>query len=113
MSYKASGLRAWVVQRITAIYVGLMFVYLLGKFMFAAPTTAAEFQGWATGPVVSVALLLLVAAILVHAWVGVRDILIDYVWATSLRVTLLSLLALFLIACGFWAAQVLIVAQIA
>lgn len=112
MSYKASGLKAWVIQRVSAMYIGLMFVYLLGKFMFAAPVDAAEFKAWATGPVCSVALLLLFAAILVHAWVGVRDILIDYVWNTAARVTLLSLLALFLIACGFWAAQVLIVARI-
>ena len=113
MSYKASGLKAWAIQRVSAIYIGVMFIYLIGKFMFAAPADAAEFKAWATGPVSSVALMLLFAAILIHAWVGVRDILIDYVWNTATRVTLLSLFALFLIACGFWAAQVLIAAQVA
>ena len=113
MSYKASGLKAWVIQRVSAVYIGLMFVYLLAKFMFAAPADAAEFHAWATGSVTSVALLLLFAAVAIHAWVGLRDILIDYVWHTAARVALLSLVALFLFACGFWAAQVLIVAQIA
>lgn len=113
MSYKASGLRAWVVQRVSAVYIGVMFVYLLGKFMIAPPVDAAELRTWATGPVVSVALLLLFGAVLIHAWVGVRDILIDYVRHTATRMGLLSAFALFLFACGIWAAQALIVAQFA
>jgi succinate dehydrogenase / fumarate reductase membrane anchor subunit len=61
----------------------------------------------------SLASLVFVAALLLHAWIGVRDILIDYVWHTGARVTALSVVALVLVGSGLWAAQVLILARLA
>lgn len=113
MSRKASGLKAWAIQRLTAIYVGLFALYLLSVLLFAVPADYPAWQAWLGGPVVSVALLLFVVSVLMHAWIGLRDILIDYVRPIAIRATLLGLIALTLIALGLWAAQTLIVASIA
>ncbi len=113
MSRKASGLKAWAIQRGTAIYLALFFLYLLLKLMFAAPADHAAWRAWLGDPVVSVAALVFFAALLLHAWIGVRDILMDYIWHTAARVTLLALVALVLVGSGLWAAQVLILARIA
>ena len=43
-----------------------------------------------------------------HAWVGVRDVLIDYVHPAALRFGLLALLALALLATALWAFMVLL-----
>jgi len=58
------------------------------------------------------ALLLFVVALLLHAWVGMRDILIDYVQPVALRVGLLAAVGLGLVACALWATVVLLLARL-
>lgn len=111
MSRTASGLRAWVLQRVSAIYLALFFLYLIAQWMAAPPADYAAWRAWIGHPVMNVASLLFVAAVLLHAWVGLRDILIDYVHPTALRVGLLAGTGLGLLACGFWAAAVLFAAR--
>ncbi len=90
MSRKASGLKAWAIQRLSAIYIGLFCSYLVAVLLFAAPADYPAWKAWIGGPVVSVALLLFVLSVLMHAWIGVRDILIDYVHPIAIRATLLG-----------------------
>jgi succinate dehydrogenase / fumarate reductase membrane anchor subunit len=112
MSRKASGLKAWAIQRLTAIYVGLFSLYLLLVLLFAAPADYADWKDWVGGPLVSVAMLLFVVSVLMHAWVGVRDVLIDYVHPIAIRAALLGVIALALVAMGLWAAQALILVRL-
>jgi succinate dehydrogenase / fumarate reductase membrane anchor subunit len=113
MSRKASGLKAWAIQRLTAIYVAAFSLYFLLVLLFAAPGDYEAWRDWLGGAVVSVAMLLFVVTVLMHAWIGVRDVLIDYVHPIAIRATLLGLVALTLVALGLWAAQALILARIA
>ena len=47
MSYKASGLKAWAIQRVTAIYLAVFFVVLLGKsHRLANFTPFLHPEGW-------------------------------------------------------------------
>jgi succinate dehydrogenase / fumarate reductase, membrane anchor subunit len=112
MSRKASGLKAWVLQRATAIYIGLFALYLLLNLLFAAPADYVAWRGWFASPMMGIATLVFVLAVLLHAWVGIRDVVIDYVWNTAARVTVLSLVALVLVACGLWASQSLILVRL-
>ncbi len=112
MSRKASGLKAWAIQRVTAIYIGLFSLYLVAILLFAAPADYAAWKAWVGMPVVSVAMLLYVVSVLMHAWIGARDVLIDYVKPIAVRAGLLSLVALALIALGLWAAQALILVRL-
>jgi succinate dehydrogenase / fumarate reductase membrane anchor subunit len=111
MSRKASGLKAWAIQRLTAIYIALFSLYLLMVLLFAAPANHGAWHAWLGGPVVSIAMLLFVLSVLMHAWIGVRDVLIDYVHPIAIRAALLGVVALTLIALGLWAAQALILAR--
>ena len=113
MSRKASGLKAWALQRLTAIYIGLFSLYLLLVLLFAAPDGYAAWRAWLGGPLVSVAMLLFVLAVLLHAWIGVRDVLIDYVHPIAIRAALLGAIGLALVALGLWAAQALILVRLA
>lgn len=112
MSRKASGLKAWVLQRATAVYVGLFALYLILVMLFAAPADYAAWRDWFAAPLMGIATLLFVVAVLLHAWVGIRDVLIDYIWNTPARVTALALVALVLIGCGLWASQSLILVRL-
>jgi succinate dehydrogenase / fumarate reductase membrane anchor subunit len=57
--------------------------------------------------------LLFVVALLIHAWVGIRDVLIDYVHPIMARVTLLSLFAIGFVGCGLWFAKAIFLASVA
>ena len=113
MSRQASGLKAWFIQRVTAVYLGLFVVYTIGMFAVAPPADVGAWRECMASPVTSMAVLLFFAALLMHAWVGIRDVLIDYVHPLPARVTLLSLFAIALIGTGLWAAQVVFLVRVA
>lgn len=101
------GMRDWLAQRITAALMAVYSVILLVVLVSSAPITYAVWkalfaQGW-----MRVATLLFAASLGWHAWVGVRDILMDYVKPTGLRLAL-QVAALLTIA-GYlgWTVQIL------
>ena len=51
--------------------------------------------------------MLFFMALLYHAWVGMRDILMDYIRATGLRLALQSAVALVLLFYLVWSAAIL------
>ena len=108
MSRQASGLKAWVIQRVTAIYLALFAVYAVAVFMFAPPSDHDAWRTMIASPPMTVAVLLFFLALLLHAWIGMRDVAIDYLRVLSVRVVFLSVFALALVAAGIWAAMVLV-----
>ncbi len=110
MSRQASGLMAWLLQRTTAIYLSFLALYLLLKFIFDAPADHAELVTWVAHPLVAMALMLGVPLVLAHAWVGIRDVLIDYVRITNLRVGLMTWFVFIIVASGLWFVKAIITA---
>ena len=53
------------------------------------------------------ATVLFVLSLLLHAWVGVRNIFMDYIKDTGVRLILYVLVILALVAYGVWAWQIL------
>ena len=101
------GLRDWLAQRITAaimaVYTLIVGAIVLKNSPFTYPVWKELFtQGW-----MRVATLLFAVSFAWHAWVGVRDILMDYVKPDGLRLTL-QVAALLIIA-GYlgWTIQIL------
>lgn len=108
MSRHMTGFRAWLLQRISAVYLG---IFLPAAVLYLLISPPADYQGWRdtlSQPWVNISLLLFSFSVLLHAWVGIRDIFIDYVKPFGLRLALLVLLGSFLIACGFWMILVLL-----
>ena len=64
-------------------------------------------------PLVGFGLLLFFASLLLHAWVGIRDVVIDYVHPTAIRVSVLTVIGFVLIGCALWVLQVIILAHVA
>ena len=103
-----TGLRAWVVQRLSAVYLLGYLLYLAGALAWAPPPDHAAWVAWMQAPAMAVATVMAVLALLLHAWVGVRDVILDYVGGLPLRAALLSLVALVLVAEGLWAVRLLL-----
>jgi succinate dehydrogenase / fumarate reductase, membrane anchor subunit len=112
MSRQASGVMAWVTQRVTAVYLALFLSYLLFHFLLDPPANHLELRAWIAQPLVSAGLVLLVPLILAHAWVGIRDVFLDYVKIVGLRVILLALVAFLFVGSGLWAFKAIVVADI-
>lgn len=111
MKKALSGLNAWIVQRVTAVYMLMFCVFLLIHFAFDAPRSYADWRKWVATPLVLVTTALFFIALLVHAWVGLRDVLMDYVKPLALRITVLAALFLMLIGLAVRIMQILLLAS--
>jgi succinate dehydrogenase / fumarate reductase membrane anchor subunit len=101
------GLRDWLAQRVTAVVMviySVIFVVMLLKLpQFDFPSWKAM---WGT-PWMRYATLLFLLSLFVHAWIGMRNIFMDYIKNTAVRLTLYVLVILALVAYGAWAVQIL------
>ena len=101
------GTSDWLLQRLTAVVMAVYTLVVIGCIVAGHPATYADFRAMFGGGFVRVFTMLFFAALLYHAWVGMRDILMDYVKATGLRLALQVAVALSLIAYLIWAASIL------
>lgn len=111
MKKAVSGVRAWMVQRFTAVYMLLFSVFALFHFVFDPPHAYYDWRDWITGSFVPIAAALFFVALLLHAWIGLRDVLMDYVQPLPLRITLLGLLSFVLVGLALWVMQILLLTQ--
>jgi succinate dehydrogenase / fumarate reductase membrane anchor subunit len=109
VSRPTHGLRDWLWQRFSAVYLGAYLLYVVMHFIRHPQPDYRQWHDWLGHPLMSIASATFIIAILVHAWVGMRDVVLDYAHALHLRLLILSLIALTLVACGLWALQVLLV----
>jgi succinate dehydrogenase / fumarate reductase membrane anchor subunit len=107
MNLLLSGLRAWTWQRISAVYLWAYVLYVLVYLLGHAPLSYEDWRGWLMSPVMNAATVLFFFMLLVHLWVGVRNVLMDYVHPRGLRTTLLALLGVAVLAHGVWVLRIL------
>lgn len=108
MSWRASsGVRAWMAQRVSGVYLAACFVAIAFAVLGGDPVTYEQWRALFTYPAVNIAAVLFFLALAMHAWVGVRDVVIDYVHVAVLRFVLLGLTAATLIVATLWSLRVL------
>jgi len=101
------GLRDWLAQRITAV---IMVVYTAVILSAVAGLPRLDYYQWKVlwqTPVVRYATVLVVICLLLHVWVGMRDIFMDYIKDHALRLTLYVLTIAALTGYGIWAIRIL------
>jgi succinate dehydrogenase / fumarate reductase membrane anchor subunit len=102
------GTRDWLAQRVTAIVMAIYTVILLVVFL-----TGEDFgyQGWAgmfAQQWFKIATFVTILSLIYHAWVGMRNILMDYcAKSVGLRLVLQIATLLWLVGCAGWAAQII------
>ena len=102
MSFQAQGMRAWLLQRLTAVYIAVYSLSLILWVVVNFPIRYSSWYGIFSSPLILIATVIFYLSLFVHAWVGVRDILVDYAKPSSVRFLLLTVLALFLIVMTTW-----------
>ena len=101
------GLRDWLAQRITAVIMAIYSVIAVVVVLSGRPITYPVWkdlfaQGW-----MRVATLLFAVSLAWHAWVGMRNICMDYIKAEGLRLTLQVVILLVIASYIGWAIQIL------
>jgi len=97
----------WLLQRLTALVMAV-YTVIFAACILMQP--AATYEGWKTlfaGTFFRASTMVFFAALAYHAWIGVRDILMDYVKPTGLRLALQSGVVLVLLFYVVWAASIL------
>lgn len=108
MSWRASsGVRSWLTQRLTAIYI-VVFLMVFAFVWGGQSITYESWRAWVAHPAANIALLLLVFALLMHAWIGGRDVFIDYIKSIAARYVLLIVFGLGLVIIGVWTMSILL-----
>ena len=101
------GVKDWLAQRVTAIVMAVFTVVLLVSFLTGQNFT---YEGWAglfATQWFKLFSLVTLFGLFYHAWVGIRDIWMDYIKPAGVRLLLQLATILWLIACAAWTVQIL------
>jgi succinate dehydrogenase / fumarate reductase membrane anchor subunit len=79
------GVRDWLVQRGSAVIMAIYTVILATWVLISPPANYDAWKGMFSTGWMRVATLFFFSSLLLHAWVGMRDIVMDYVKPTWLR----------------------------
>ena len=102
------GMRDWLSQRVTAVLMTLFTLIVLAQVIFTSgPIGYDKWAGIFAAQWMKVLTFAVVAALLWHVWVGMRNVWMDYIKPVWLRLTLQIFTIVWLTACAGWAIQVL------
>ena len=101
------GLLDWLAQRVTAIVMALYTLLLLVTLL---ATPKIDFSVWRqvfAPQWMKLATLLFFVSLYPHAWIGVRNIFMDYIKNNSLRLALYVIVIAVLVVYAGWSVQIL------
>ncbi|MDB5779729.1 MAG: succinate dehydrogenase hydrophobic rane anchor protein-like protein [Polaromonas sp.] len=102
------GMRDWLSQRVTAVLMALFTLVVLAQVLFSrGPIGYDKWAGIFAAQWMKVLTFSVVVGLLWHVWVGMRDVLMDYVKPVFLRLALQVFVIVWLTGCAGWAIQVL------
>jgi len=97
----------FLLQRLTAVVLTAFTLFLALRLVLGG---RLGYDGWAALFVplwMKIVTLVALLALFYHAWIGVRDIWMDYVKPTGIRLALQMLTVLWLVFCAVWSVQIL------
>lgn len=101
-SYSGNGLRDWLVQRVSAVILGLFMILMLVVFSMHPVMDYATWQGLFSQLWMKVFTIITFLALFGHAWVGIWTVLTDYIKPVMLRMPLQILVILSLLIYLIW-----------
>ena len=96
------GLRPWIIQRVSAVFIGVFLLYIFVVLITHSPLNVNDWSEWVSEPYNNILIGLFLIAVLWHAWIGIRDIILDYVPNVVGRLLVLTLLGCTLMGSGIW-----------
>jgi succinate dehydrogenase / fumarate reductase membrane anchor subunit len=101
------GLRDWLIQRITAVVMVVYCAVLAGYLLLGPQLNYDYWTALYSSQVVRTFTLLFLISLFYHAWIGIRDIVMDYVKPAGVRLVIHVLVILALLVYMIWSVQIL------
>jgi succinate dehydrogenase / fumarate reductase membrane anchor subunit len=101
------GLKDWLAQRVTAVVMALYTIILLVTFLTGDNFSYAGWAGLFAQQWFKIISFVAFLFLFYHAWVGMRDIWMDYIKPVGIRLTLQVLTVAWLVGCAGWTVQIL------
>ena len=101
------GLRDWLAQRVTAVLMALFTIVLVAQLLFGPKLGYVRWAAIFSAQWMKVLTFVVIVSLLVHAWIGMRDVWMDYVKPIGIKLALQTFTLVWLVGCAGWAVQVL------
>lgn len=101
------GVRDWLIQRITAAVMALYCVLLAGYLLLQPHLDYDVWTGLFSSQLMRSFTLLFLLSLYYHAWIGMRNIVMDYVRQDGMRLLIHVLVILVLLLYTIWSVQIL------
>lgn len=101
------GWRDWLVQRVSAVAMAAYTLLILFLLLWFGGLDYAAWKGAFGNGLFRIATFVFMLALLWHAWIGVRNISMDYLKPVAVRLTFQAVVAAVLVAYVGWTIQVL------
>lgn len=101
------GFRDWLSQRVTAALMAIFTLVLVVQVLLPGPMGYDKWAGIFATQWMKLLTFTVIVALLWHAWVGLRDIWMDYIKPVGVRLVLQVATIVWLLGCAGWAVQVL------
>jgi succinate dehydrogenase / fumarate reductase membrane anchor subunit len=101
------GWRDWLVQRVSAVVMTLYTLLFLGLLLWHGGLEYAAWKATFASQLFKLATFAFMLSLLWHAWVGVRNIAMDYIKPVGLRLAFDVVVILLLVGYAGWTIQIL------
>lgn len=107
LTRKYPGMRLWLSQRLTALFMAFYLVSLVIALLIIQPSGFAGWHAFFVPVWFRLVTFVFFVCLFIHAWLGVADVLKDYIFNKTLRGYLQIMVDILLFAYLIWAAIIL------
>lgn len=105
-SLTGNGLKDWLIQRVTAIYIAGYVIFLVGFLFYHPNLTFIQWRGLFSNKGFQIATMINLVALSLHTWIGIWTVTTDYMKCTILRVSTQMVVILWLLSQFIWALMI-------
>ncbi|MEP7157142.1 MAG: succinate dehydrogenase, hydrophobic membrane anchor protein [Betaproteobacteria bacterium] len=101
------GWQDWLAQRITAVIMALFSLVIFACLIVCGSVNYEDWKSLFHSQVFRIGALLFLLSVFYHAWIGIRDVLMDYIKPAGIRLGLQVLVLVYLVTCTIWSVSIL------
>ena len=101
-SLTGNGLKDWLIQRVTAVILGIYLLVLFAFFLSHSHVTYEQWSALMHCKIFMVLNVITMLSLVLHAWIGLWTVTTDYVKSTLIRLPLQMLIVLGLLGLLIW-----------
>ncbi|MDI9819180.1 MULTISPECIES: succinate dehydrogenase, hydrophobic membrane anchor protein [unclassified Legionella] len=106
-SLTGNGLKDWLIQRVTSVYMAIYALALMGYLFFHPHLDFVTWHSLFHHVAVKIASLLALFALSLHAWVGIWTVTTDYIKSLGRRLFVQMLVVLWLLSQFVWGLMIM------